>query len=1849
MKRFKFLGASIFTLLAFFCAPLFNARAASVYYAIPSGLTTGACDSWTNACTLTYAISLAVSGDEIWVAEGIHKPGTARTDYFNLKDGLQIYGGFDGTETLRTQRDPDAHLTILSGDVSDDDTTDANGVVTDYTDINGDDNNYRVVIVQHGATSSTILDGFTITAAYADDDSSYYDGGGIYSAWASPTLNNLHISGNYAYRFGGGIYFYGGSTATISNSVFIGNGAINIGGSGGGGIYTQFDSLVLTNVDFIRNNGRMGGAIEKNGGTLTMTNVGFYGNTSDDGGQALYLINGGPDIITNAAFVGAVGATPLVYLYITDPVFTNATFTASTYGLQCRQQSPYSEPTLVNSIFYNAYILNCEGYTTLDHTTITYDDPGFVRTASSGADSTWGTEDDDYGDLNLIPTSSMIDAGNNNATYLSGVTTDLEGKPRFMDVTTIADTGEGTAPIVDRGAYESTGIAPDLISGVSNNVAGEIAYGDTFTWTVTVTNTGSMTSSFSTGQIILTDNLPTSGATYGTAQVQNTSGITGTVGCNIASNTLTCSADGGVIIDDSGGKFDASFLVTPTTPGVLTNPRSGGSCRVDPNSAIIETNESNNNCRSDAVNVLAPDLVASKANDVSGSLTLGDTFTWTLTVTNTNTISTGFTSAQVLLQDDLPDSGASYGAPSVQNTSGVTGTLSCNIASNSLTCSADGPVTMGDSGSSFEVTIPVTPTVAGVLTNPRSGGSCSVDPDSLIVETDETNNDCNLDEVTVNKTTSTLVTEIHDSEHNPITSAPIGALVHGQATVSGPIGVITPTGAITLTIYDNPTCTGTPVTAQSETLSNGVAESDSLPAQSFFYTVGYGGDDNYLTDSQACTLFSAYQTGPTFTVNTTADDEFDYLCTDIHCTLREAIDAANEMAADNTILFDVGDHQTITITSTLPQIMDESGALTIDGETHHITVSGNHLHRVFHIGSGGKKLTLQNITVANGLASSGGGIYLGSSSTLTLTQVTVYSNIATTNGAGLYMDDSSSAVLTNVTLANNRTTNYGGAIYNINGNLSLNYTTISLNASSGSTLGGFLSSDDHMLNGNVGGDTGAGIYQSGGSVVVQNSILWNNSVGQVTITGASPNTITFSVIQDGCPSESSCTNIITSNPLLGTLGDYDGSTSTFPLLPGSSAIDVIEGDSACIENDQRGVARPGGNLCDIGAFESQGFVLGNLSGTPQHTPIETPFSAPLTLTVTANVSVEPVEGGLVTFTPPSSGASAVITSSPVTITSSGLVSVTATANSTAGGPYNVIARASGAAMVDFYLTNDKATATVNLSNLNQVYDGTPKPVTVDTVPVSLTVDVTYDGSATTPTNAGIYTVVGTIDEANYQGVATETLTIDTIAITVTAVTDSKPYDGDISSSGVPAINSGSLAIGDTAVWTQTFDTKDVGTGKTLTPHGAIDDGNNGDNYNVTYVPVTTGVISAVDLTVKADDTTKYYLDPLPTFTAVYTGFVGGETVDDLGGTLSFTTTATQSSATGDYDVTPYGLSSGNYNITFEKGVLHIVPMSELELTMSASANPTLAGANLMYTLAATNHGPSDGTSLVITDTLPSGVTFLSATTGCSENMGVVTCNLGSLASGDSITASITLNVYTSTVGALSNSATLAGDEEDSDTSNNSESISVQAVPFIVVYNNNFENGIGDFWCSDVFTSATPTGNRRFLGEFDTQENVCLSIPDLTEHTLVTLSFDLFVIRSWDGDFNDGHVGADRWRLTETITQRGAINTLLDTTFSNWPVFTQSYPGSYPADQYPSLTGADEINTLGYLWNDTPMDSVYSMAFTIDHNDRTLNLDYLADGFQDISDESWGLDNIRVIISAGANLHPHSVFMPVLIR
>ena len=130
------------------------------------------------------------------------------------------------------------------------------------------------------------------------------------------------------------------------------------------------------------------------------------------------------------------------------------------------------------------------------------------------------------------------------------------------------------------------------------------------------------------------------------------------------------------------------------------------------------------------------------------------------------------------------------------------------------------------------------------------------------------------------------------------------------------------------------------------------------------------------------------------------------------------------------------------------------------------------------------------------------------------------------------------------------------------------------------------------------------------------------------------------------------------------------------------------------------------------------------------------------------------------------------------------------------------------------------------------------------------------------------------------------------AITVTAATNTKAYDGSNSAAAIPTITVGTLAPGDTGHFTETYDTKNGGTGKTLTATGSINDGNGGHNYTVTFLTNTTGAITPIALTVTTTGASKIYGQANPPFAVTYSGFIAGDTPGSLSGSLTFATTAT---------------------------------------------------------------------------------------------------------------------------------------------------------------------------------------------------------------------------------------------------------------------------------------------------------------------------------------------------------------------
>jgi hypothetical protein len=145
----------------------------------------------------------------------------------------------------------------------------------------------------------------------------------------------------------------------------------------------------------------------------------------------------------------------------------------------------------------------------------------------------------------------------------------------------------------------------------------------------------------------------------------------------------------------------------------------------------------------------APELKVDKANDTGGIGRVNMPFDWTLTVANTGVMSATFYAGQRILEDELPP-GLTYDPPTVGSVADVSNSanIKCRIAGDILTCHATGAnVTLAAATGSFQVVIPATPLVPGVVSNPA--GNCRVDPDGHVTEADEGNNNCLADTVNV--------------------------------------------------------------------------------------------------------------------------------------------------------------------------------------------------------------------------------------------------------------------------------------------------------------------------------------------------------------------------------------------------------------------------------------------------------------------------------------------------------------------------------------------------------------------------------------------------------------------------------------------------------------------------------------------------------------------------------------------------------------------------------------------------------------------------------------------------------------------------------------------------------------------------------------------------------------------------------------------------------------------------------------------------------------------------------------------------------------------------------------------
>lgn len=397
----------------------------------------------------------------------------------------------------------------------------------------------------------------------------------------------------------------------------------------------------------------------------------------------------------------------------------------------------------------------------------------------------------------------------------------------------------------------------------------------------------------------------------------------------------------------------------------------------------------------------------------------------------------------------------------------------------------------------------------------------------------------------------------------------------------------------------------------------------------------------------------------------------------------------------------------------------------------------------------GGTLSLENVTVSGNAAQIGGGIANGggvsnSIGNLTMDNTWVYDNTARDAGGGIY-NSFGTLMVNNSTVNNNTSNDAGGGIMidccsaSVGGTAIFNNSTISgnlANRGGGFLNAGSLTMNNSTISGNTaeGGFGGGGIDNGyGGTVTLKNSILAGNTA---FVTGpecsGSIGSLGYNLLGD----DSNCNLAVTTgdmtnlDPFLGPLQDNGGPTPTHALLPQSPAIDAgntdgcKDQDGNLLTTDQRGIARPQGIGCDIGAYEytfttpGPATSIAILSGSGQLSQPNMPFSKPLRV-VALDTQGNRVSGVTVTFTAPTSGPSGTFADTGTNTTSvdtdAGGVATTPifTANDQAGA-YLVEASAPGLGSVNFSLEQISRPANDDFTNAN----------VITSLPFSSTVDIT---------------------------------------------------------------------------------------------------------------------------------------------------------------------------------------------------------------------------------------------------------------------------------------------------------------------------------------------------------------------------------------------------------------------------------------------------------------------------------------------------------------------------------------------
>lgn len=310
----------------------------------------------------------------------------------------------------------------------------------------------------------------TVDVLPINTGSSVSEGGIIYNDRGSLTVMNSTLSGGRGATYGGAIYNNMGNII-LRDSMLEGYTAYEEGGviySEGGTVLLE-SSVLNNNVTQggdLRNPPAGGTVIYQSGGELVVRRSIFKGNTGNHASGVIHVTGGAQTTITGSLFAGNTAEqSSAIYSDGSQTLLSNNTFSGNAGATTVRVDGPV---TLTNNIIYgNLNVPHSDSFpVTLsvpDDATVHYNlieggyagvgnmalNPYFVNPVSA-RDAPTAT-----GDYRLSDYSPAIDAGSNPAAGNSGLSNDdLDGLARYMDDSTVPDTGEGSTPFIDIGAYE---------------------------------------------------------------------------------------------------------------------------------------------------------------------------------------------------------------------------------------------------------------------------------------------------------------------------------------------------------------------------------------------------------------------------------------------------------------------------------------------------------------------------------------------------------------------------------------------------------------------------------------------------------------------------------------------------------------------------------------------------------------------------------------------------------------------------------------------------------------------------------------------------------------------------------------------------------------------------------------------------------------------------------------------------------------------------------------------------------------------------------------------------------------------------------------------------------------------------------------------------------------------------------------------------------------------------------------------------------------------------------------------------------------------------------------------------